>query len=34
MHNGKPIEIYLDTKQNAWNSRLVSNGLIGKLSPE
>lgn len=34
LYNKKPIEIYLDTKQNAWNSRLISNGSIGKLSPE
>lgn len=32
--NNQPIEIYLDTQNNAWNSRLIIDNHIGKLTPE
>lgn len=34
IHDNSPIEIYFDVKNNAWNSRLVVDKCIGKLSPE
>lgn len=34
VHNGQPIEIYLDAMDNKWNSRLIVDKHIGKLSIE